>query len=170
MQNFIKNIVLKTVPTQYRGTVLLRLFGLAKVSLIWYVRASVVHFDPNMVKVKIPLNRRTRNHLGSMYFGTLAVGADCAGGILAVTKIYQNDYPIDIVFKDFHAEFFKRLDGDTVFTCSDGEALSKAVDEAVATKERINIPLKVLATVPDKYGEEVLAQFALTLSMKYRTR
>jgi hypothetical protein len=52
------------------------------------------------------------------------------------------------LFKDFDAKFLKRAEGDTHFTCNDGDKVRAAVDEAIATGERVNIPLKIVATVP----------------------
>ena len=58
---------------------MLRLFGLLKIPLIWYVKPSVVSIGEEKIVVKVPLRRRNKNHLKSMYFGTLCVGADCTG-------------------------------------------------------------------------------------------
>ena len=63
-------------------TWMIRLFGLSKVAMIAYCRPSVISFDKNKLEIKIPLTRRTRNHLSSMYFGALSVGADITGGFL----------------------------------------------------------------------------------------
>ncbi len=38
------------------------------------------------LRIRIPLGWRTRNHLGSMYFGALATGADLVGGLLVMEK------------------------------------------------------------------------------------
>ena len=35
--------------------------------------------DARALRIRIPLGWRTRNHLGSMYFGALATGADLVG-------------------------------------------------------------------------------------------
>ncbi|HEY8887948.1 MAG TPA: DUF4442 domain-containing protein, partial [Gallionella sp.] len=60
------------------ATLGLRLFGFAKIPMMLYVRPSVMEISNERVVVRIPLTRRTRNHLGSMYFGALSVGADCS--------------------------------------------------------------------------------------------
>ena len=40
--------------------------------------------DPeHTLSVRIPLNRRNRNHVNAMYFGVLNVGSDLAAGLLA---------------------------------------------------------------------------------------
>lgn len=62
------------------------MFGFTKVPLIWLCRPKIIAINEKMVEVKIPLRKRTKNHLNSMYFGALAVGADVAGGFLAMSK------------------------------------------------------------------------------------
>jgi hypothetical protein len=57
------------------------LLGRVKIPLIGYTSPKLISIDSQSVQVKIKLRRRTKNHLSSMYFGALAVGADIAGGI-----------------------------------------------------------------------------------------
>ena len=60
---------------------LLFLLGRVKIPLIGYTNPKLLSIDAQSVRVRIKLRRRTKNHLNSMYFGALAVGADIAGGI-----------------------------------------------------------------------------------------
>ncbi len=94
------------------------------------------------LEIKIKLNRRTKNHLNSMYFGILAVGADVTGGFLAMNYIQASKSKINLIFKDFHADFFKRAEQDVLFICRDGTAIDHAVQQAVDTGDRINLPIK----------------------------
>ena len=54
-----------------------------------------------MIEIKIPLKRRTKNHLYSMYFGALSVGADITGGFLAMMCIQKTNKRVALIFKDF---------------------------------------------------------------------
>jgi len=116
--------------------------------------------------VRIPLNYWTRNHLKSMYFGTLAIGADCAGGLLAMHLIRKSGKKLSIVFKDFRADFLKRPEADVHFTCEDGSKIRKMIAQAVKTKKRVNQPVRITATTPKISGKEPVAVFDLTLSLK----
>ena len=151
---------------QVKATWYLRYFGWKKVPLIFYCRPSVVELNREKAIIKIPIKRRNRNHLNSMYFGVLAVGADVAGGLLAMDQIRRSKKKVSLVFKDFKADFLKRPEGDTLFTCYDGLAIEKLVQEAIASGERVNMPLKITATVPAIFGDEPVAEFVLTLSLK----
>ena len=55
---------------------MIRKFGLLKAPLIWLCRPKVIEHTDEKIEMAIRLRRRTKNHLGSMYFGALAVGAD----------------------------------------------------------------------------------------------
>src|SRR5512143_287412 len=122
----------KLIPEKTRATLALRLFGLARIPLLFYVGVSVAELSPERMVVRIPLRRRTRNHLGSMYFGALCIGADIAPGTLAMYLIRRQPAHISMVFKDFQAEFLKRAEGDVDFICDQGKEIAELVALAAA--------------------------------------
>lgn len=140
-----------------------------KVPALWYVRPRVIDLTDERVVVEIPFSRRTRNHVGSIYFGVLCVGADCAGGLIAMRRIRDTGNRVSLLFKDFHADFLKRAEGPVHFTCADGVQIGELVQKALETGQRQNMPVRVVATVP-RIGEDPVAQFLLTLSLKRRSR
>ena len=160
---------MKLLSKEIKATWFLRSFGFTKVPLIYYCRPSVIKLTKESAVIKIPFKRRNRNHLKSMYFGTLAVGADVAGGVLAMYLIQKSKRKISLVFKDFKAEYLKRPEGDTHFICNDGAAVQELLNQAIKTGERVNFPLKITATVPKISGDEPVAEFILTLSLKNKT-
>ena len=146
-------------------TWMLRLFGFSKVAMIAYCRPRVIFFDDTTLEIKIPLNRRTKNHINTMYFGALSVGADITGGFLALPPIQKSKRKIILVFKDFSAQFLKRAESDVQFICKDGLAVQNLVDTAIKTQERQNFKLKIIAKTP-KISNDIVAEFELTLSIK----
>ena len=148
----------------------MRLFGWLKIPLLASVRPSVVELTDTRCVVRIPLRRWTRNHLGSMYFGALAIGADCAGGLLAMDQIKRSGKPVSLVFKAFQATFLKRPEADVYFICEEGGAIRDQVRRALASEDRITEPMRVQAAVklPDGTFEPV-AEFILELSLKRRS-
>ncbi len=149
-----------------KDTLYLRAYTLLRIPLIAYMRPSVVQMDDHRCVVRIPLTRRTRNHLETMYFGALCAGADVAGGIIAMRRIQQAGSQVHFLFKDFRAEFLKRAEGDVYFTCEQGEMLTELVRRAGASDERVEQTVDVVATVPDRLGDEPVARFQLTISLK----
>ncbi len=149
----------------FKSTLELYLFGFFKVPMIFFCRPRIVVFDEEKVEVKIPLRRRTKNHLNSMYFGALAVGADVAGGFIAYDQIKRSGNKVSLVFKDFTAAFHKRPEAAVHFTCSDGLLIKKMIAETLTTKERVSELVKITATCPS-ISDELVAEFTLTLSLK----
>lgn len=161
--------IYQIIPPKYRDTAMVRAFGLFKVPLLFWLSPSVKELSDKRCVVKIPLNRRTKNHLNSMYFGVLACGADAAGGLAAMKIIINSGKNISLAFKDFHAEFLKRAEGDTYFTCDQGEEIKAFVEKVINSDERHHMPVKITATCPDIDNEPV-AEFTLTLSLKNKKR
>ncbi len=148
-----------------RETALVRLFAL-RIPMLLFLGPRVMEIDEEGCAVEIPLGFRSRNHVGSMYFGALCAGADIAGGLNAIRAIRQSHPKVVLIFKDFKADFLKRADGDVLFRCRDGRRVAEAVRQADQTGERITIPVEVVATVPSKYGDEPVARFTLSLSLR----
>ena len=148
-------------------TVGMRLFGWLKIPLLASVRPSVVELGETRCVVRIPLRRWTRNHLGSMYFGALAIGADCAGGLLAMDQIRRSGQKVNLVFKAFQAQFLKRPESDVYFICDEGAAIRDQVARTLACEDRITEPMHIQSAVktPDG-GFEPVAEFTLELSLK----
>jgi acyl-coenzyme A thioesterase PaaI-like protein len=134
--------------------------------MLFFVGPRVLRLDDDGCEVKLPLGYRTKNHFGSMYFGALACGADLAGGLNAATAIRKKYKGVQLIFKNFQAEFLKRPDGDVHFITRDGRKVLEALEQTMASGERVTIPMHVEATVPSKYGTEPVAKFTVGLSLK----
>lgn len=112
------------------------------------------------------MTRRTRNHLKSMYFGALCTGADAAAALPALDALRRAGVPMSVVFKDVRGEFFKRPEAEVHFTCAQVAQIRDLVEKARISGERESLSVEVVATVPSLLGEEPVARFALTLSVK----
>ena len=151
----------------FKQTVALRVMGFLKIPLLGSVRPVVVEMDEQRCVVRVKLRRWTRNHLGSMYFGALAIGADCAGGIMAMEFIRRRQARVSLVFKSFKAEFLKRPESDVYFICAEGARIGALLDLVLATGERHHEMLHLEAAVRHPDGAyETVARFELELSLK----
>ena len=151
---------------EFKSTMLIRILGITKIPMIWFCKPSVVEIDEDHCVLKIKLKRKTKNHVNSMYIGALTVGADLAGGILALELVNKSGRKMNPVFKDMQANYLKRAEGNVYFSCTEGAKIKEMVKKAVDTGERINQPVNITATVPDKLGNKPVAEFVLTLSLK----
>jgi len=162
----ILDTLLKRLPVRKRANLMLRLFAFRHVRLIGFIKASVEEIDDDHCVVGIPLNRRTKNHLGSQYFGAMMIGADLAGGLLAFHHASLLRWKLSLAFKEVKAEFFKRAEGRTLYTCTEGPLIREILHEAAESGERINRIVRVIATTPKISGTEPVAAFEMTLSVR----
>ena len=157
--------------TQFLRTLGLRLTGLLKIPLLASVRPSVAEWEEDRCVIRVPLRRWTRNHMDSMYFGALAIGADCAGGIMAVELIRLRKAKVSLIFKSFHAEFLKRPESDVFFICEEGARIRDLLDRVLASEQRLAEMIPVTAAVRGPDGDyEPVARFLLELSLKRSER
>ena len=140
-------------------------FSIAKIPLLWFCRPRIVNITSTSIEIKIPLRRRTKNHLNSMYFGALSVGADITGGFLAMMCIQKTKKKVALIFKDFKADFLKRAEGDVHFICKQGNDITDLVHKTIKSGQRENMIVYIDAVVPS-ISSEVVAKFELTLSLK----
>lgn len=155
-------------PENMRETFYLRMFGLTKIPLLFLTSPKVLQLNDSRCAVQIPLNRLTKNHLGSMYFGVLSMGADCAGGMLGMHHIRKSGKKINLVFKDFRAEFLRRPEEAVIFTCDDGPAIKDLVASVIQTGERQTLPLNISAWLASTPNTNPIAKFTLSLSLKLK--
>ena len=143
-------------------------FSISKIPLLWFCRPKIISISSKSIEIKIPLKRRTKNHLNSMYFGALSVGADITGGFLAMMCIQKTKKKVALIFKDFKADFLKRAEGDVHFICNQGDDITSLVHKTIQSGKRENMIVYIDAIVPS-ISSEVVAKFELTLSLKDKT-
>ena len=157
---------MRFISQKLKMTLYIRYFGLTKVPMIFYCRPRVLDITSDSVTVKIPLLRRNKNHVGSMYLGALSVGDDITSAMLALSVIKKSKKKIIPIFKDFNVEFLKRAEGDVHFECTEGEKIKSLVQKVIDTGNRCNEIIHVIAYVPSKLENQPVAKFKLTLSLK----
>lgn len=157
----------KTPVTIGKMRWMLFLLGMVKIPLIGYLRPKLMALDDETVKVRIKFRRRSKNHLNSMYFGALAVGADVSAGIHAFYFSGKHGKKVSFAFKSMKAEFLKRAESDVTFICNEGRLIEQIVLESFEMQERINRIVKVDAQNAE--GESV-AVFEMEISVKVGSR
>lgn len=148
----------------------LKLFAWRYIPLIGFCSPRIVWMDSKTLEVTMPHGWRTKNHLGSIYFGALAIGADLAGAFLVFSKAKARGVNANFAFKDVQGQFLKRPEAKVHFTSHDGDIIDSMIDESLASGERINKPVSVVVTCPSLHGDEAMASFTLTLSVKAKTK
>lgn len=159
-----------SLKTRFKNTLFVRAFTFWNIPLIWWIRPSILEMGKARTIVEIALNRRTRNHLNSMYFGALAIGSELVVAAKAVQAIHESKQKVDFVFKDFDAQFLKRAEGDVHFICDQGVEVEALVQKTITTGERETQTFQGYAIVPSKDPNEKIVTFTVTLSVKKRSK
>lgn len=144
---------------------MLFLLGFAKIPIIGFVKPKLITLNDEEASVKIRLRRRSKNHLKSMYFGALAVGADVAAGLHAFYFAEKMGKKVSFAFKGMNAEFLMRAESDITFISEDGAKVSHAMNRSLELGERINEPISVLAK---NTKNEIVATFEMIVSVRVK--
>ena len=148
-------------------TMFVNALSLFKIPLLAFVTPRILELSDERVVVKVRLDRRSRNHLGAMYFGALAMGAELSVATRALQAISDSKKKIDFIFKDFQCEFLKRADAHVHFVCADAAKIVKLIETAVNDPERHGEVFEGYAFCPSR-SEEPIMKYRLTLSVKRR--
>ncbi|GAA0346147.1 DUF4442 domain-containing protein [Bowmanella denitrificans] len=148
----------------------LKVFAWRYIPLIGFCSPRIEVMDEHRLQVSIPHTWRTKNHLGSVYFGALAIGADLAGAFLVFQKAKRRGINANFAFKDVQGEFLMRPEARVHFTSQDGAIIDEMLDDSINSGQRVNRPVSVLVTCPALHGDKPMAIFKLTLSVKARAR
>lgn len=141
-------------------------FSRFKVPMMGYLKPTLIHLTDEEIVVKIRLNRRSKNHLNSMYFGALAVGADIAGGLHGFYHADKQHLKISLAFKSLQANFLRRTESDVYFVSTMGKTVNQMLLNSKQTGERNNELLHVNAYTHYPPPAEEVAKFILELSLK----
>ncbi len=113
-------------------------FGKRKVPLISYVKPKLVAINDKEIVVKLPCMRRNKNHLNSMYFGALSIGADLAGGFHGLYHAKQSKQKVSLAFKSFQANFLRRPETDVYFVSQMGDVVQNMITTSQKEARRGN--------------------------------
>lgn len=166
LKEFWENQIEAKLSPEWKATAWLTGFGLFKIPLMFFVRPVALELTDTTAVIKIPLTRRSKNHLNAMYFGAIAIGADAVIGLLAMSIMKNKKTSrMSLVFKNFQADFLKRPEGDVHFVCEEGDKIRRQIETAIRTGERVTEVIHGYAIVP-KVSSEKVAEFSLGLSLK----
>lgn len=172
-------------------TALVNTLSVLKIPLLAFCMPRVVESSALRNVIKIPIGWRTRNHLGSMYFGALAMGAELSIAMTVVRLMHEEKLQLSFIFKEFSCEFLKRAETDVEFVCLEAPQVEELVRKAMATGERLegtfagyaraygshrqetsgtkqDVEPQLDSSLPDgaKSTEEKLMTYRLTISLK----
>lgn len=142
-----------------------RLFLLRRLPLAWITGLKVERMTPLEARVSVRYGYWTQNPFRSIYFAVLAMAAELSTGLLGFLQVYQRSPRVSMLVTDLQANYSKKAVGRITFSCSDGEAVARAVEESIASGEGQVVPCTTIGR--NEEGEEV-ARLVITWSFKAR--
>ena len=152
--------------TTLKLTALVQMFSLLKVPLLGILRPKVVQLDQQSSRIRLPLSHLAKNHVGSMYFGALAIGAELSVALKVVDSMQNEKTPVNFIFKDFSCQFLQRAEGATDFCCDEVAQIQALIEKALAAQERVEGKFSGYACPKGTGKEQTLMTYQLTLSIK----
>ena len=115
----------------------------------------------------VPYKWLTQNPFKSIYFASLSMAAEMSTGALALNNTFRQSPAVSMLVTKMEAQYFKKANSVTFFTCEDGLLISGTVDEARKTGEGKVITAKSIGR--NETGE-LIAEFLFTWSFRVKTK
>lgn len=148
-----------------RFTWLIRLGSLLKVPLLGICFPKVKTLNQQTAEVQLNRWWLTSNHVGSMYFGALAMGAELSIATRLLQRLYFEKVPLSFIFKDASFQFLSRAEDHVVFRCDEVELADQLIERALSTTDRCDHRFHGYAYCVSNPSQKTL-EFKITLSVK----
>lgn len=119
-----------------------KLFMLKELPSAFFSGITVTEITEEKAVVRIPFKFLTKNPFKSMYFASQAMAAELSTGILALSQISGRKPSVSMLVFDMNAHFSKKARTTVHFTCNDGLAIKKAIEETIKTGEGVTVEAK----------------------------
>ena len=125
------------------------------------VRVKEISYEKSIITV--PYKWFSQNPFKSLYFACQAMAAEMSTGLLAMLHVYGRKPAVSMLVVKIEGEFMKKGVGLVGFVCKDGEAMQRAIDDAV---ESGNPVLFTASSIGTNEKGEVVSEFKITWSFK----
>lgn len=128
--------------------------------LFWGVRIKKVSGQEAVVT--LPYGWRTQNPFRSIYFAAQCGAAEFSTGLLALVHLHGKGR-VSMLITRVEADFVKKADSLVTFTCTDGELMRSAIEQAIQTGKAVTFTAR---SVGVQANGEIVAQLLFTWSFK----
>lgn len=123
--------------------------------------------DERQAVVSVPYKWLSQNPFNSIYFACQAMAAEMSTGVLALGHLHGRKPPVSMLVTRIAGDFFKKATDRIHFTCNDGEAILKAIEETVNTGEGTTF---VATSIGRNAAGDIVSEFKVEWSFKARTK
>ena len=150
---------------RYRSRVLFPVGLGIKLPLALVAGLRVESVSPLQCAVSLPYGWRSQNPFRSIYFAAQSMAAEMSTGLLGSLACASSPASVAMLVTGLKAEFTKKANQRTTFTCVDGLKVFEAIQHTIDTGEGVRIDLNSIGRMQD--GSEV-SQFTFQWSFKKR--
>lgn len=143
-----------------------RLFMLRSLPAAFFAGLRIISLDEHQAVIAAKYKWFNQNPFRSMYFAIQSMAAEMSTGLLGFGQAYQRKPAVSMLVVGLEATFIKKITGTVLFTCSDGESVSRAIENAINTGEGVIVKCRSAGT--NEAGETV-AEFFITWSFKVKS-
>ena len=140
-----------------------RFFLLQQLPAAFFSGIQLVSADEDSCSVSVPFAWFTKNPFRSTYFACLSMAAEMSTGVLSMAHLHNRIPRVSMLVVHMEARFQKKAVGAVIFTCSQGHAISAAIEESRRTGTGQTVTVESVGS--NKEGETV-ATFSFTWSFK----
>jgi hypothetical protein len=131
----------------------LNLFLMFKLPSAFIAGVRVKHIDTHKSIATVKHRWINQNPFQSMYFAVQAMAAELTTGVLMMQAIQKSGIPISMLVLNNKSNFSKKAKGLITFTCDEGIAIQKIVEESIQKNESKTIWISSIGK--DETGEIV---------------
>lgn len=143
------------------------LFSLTQLPSAFFAGLHVHSFTPEHATIAVRQKWFNKNPFHSVYFAILSMAAEVSTGALCSGAVYKRNPTVSMLLVKMEASFYKKATGKILFTCADGDAVNKAVEEAVATGQGTTVTCR---STGKNETDDTVAEFYFTWSFKARSK
>jgi hypothetical protein len=142
-----------------------RLFLLARLPLVYFTGIKIAALDEQRCITSVRYGWLNQNPFRSLYFAVMQMAAELSTGVLCMGNIYEEKPSPSMLVVKTEGVYHKKATGKVSFTCSDGNAIAAAVQQAKETSDGVSA--RCYSVAKNEAGE-VVAEFWITWSFKVR--
>ena len=136
-----------------------------KLPLGLFAGLRVDQLDTEKCLVSVPYGWRSQNPFRSIYFAAQSMAAEMSTGAIAMLATKSASKSVAMLITNMEAEFVKKANKRTTFTCTQGLEIFQSVEQAVQTGEPQKCTVETIGTMADG---TIVSTFKFTWSFKAR--
>lgn len=108
---------------------------MTKLPIAWLAGLSLYRYTDKECSIAVRLRFLNQNPFQSMFWAVQGMAAELSSGLMCMDKVRQSQHSISMLVVEQRAEFYKKAKGKIIFTCTQGETIQTAIEEAIRTRQ-----------------------------------